>query len=324
MSKLVKSLMLVIAGLIAGAMVIPALADTPLFTNTDDRQMISEQEAIEIALNYSEESFEVVYIELDDFDEDDDQEYELVLKNDFLKVEVEIDAYSGKIKEWDVERISKDVQDSQTMITLEQAKEIALNKAGPGYRVIEIELENDDWEYELELRSDRFKIDVEIDAFTGKITEWEAKAVSSNNIAVISKERAIEIALNRAGSGFRVVEVEFDDNDDDDDAPEYEIELRSSTQKIEIEINAITSEITEWEIEIYRTESDNASSLITYERAIEIAREKIGSSPVLEEVELDEDDGRMIYEIEFNDGEREYEFKIDAVSGEILEFEIDD
>src|SRR5690554_3976451 len=330
MKKIVRSSVLVIAGLVAGVMVIPALANTPIFNDTDQRQMISEEEAIEIALNNSVETFEVVSVELDDFDDDDDQEYELLLRNDLLKVEVEIDAYSGEIDEWDVEMISKDVQDNQTMITLEQAKEIALNKAGSGYQVIKAELEDDnddddDQEYELELLSDQFKIEVEIDAYTGQITEWEAEAVTSNSAAVITRERAIEIALTRAGSGFSVSEVEFDDDDDDDDdTPEYEIELRSSTQEIEVEINAITGEITKWEVETFRTESNSNSTLITRERAIAIAREKIGSSPVLEEFELDEDDDRMIYELEFNDGEIEYDFEIDAVSGEIVEFEIDD
>lgn len=41
------------------------------------------------------------------------------------------------------------------------------------------------------------------------------------------------------------------------------------------------------------------------------------------ECELDRKDGRMIYKIEFEEGKNEYEYEIDAVSGEILKAEID-
>lgn len=37
--------------------------------------------------------------------------------------------------------------------------------------------------------------------------------------------------------------------------------------------------------------------------------------------ELDRDDGRRVYEIEFYAGEYEYEYKIDAANGEILKFD---
>lgn len=41
------------------------------------------------------------------------------------------------------------------------------------------------------------------------------------------------------------------------------------------------------------------------------------------EVELDHDDGLTIYEIEFEVGDVEYEFDINAANGSILDFEKD-
>lgn len=39
--------------------------------------------------------------------------------------------------------------------------------------------------------------------------------------------------------------------------------------------------------------------------------------------ELDEDDGRMVYEVEFDQGSTEYEYIIDALTGDILDYEFD-
>nr|WP_314982376.1 PepSY domain-containing protein [uncultured Stomatobaculum sp.] len=38
---------------------------------------------------------------------------------------------------------------------------------------------------------------------------------------------------------------------------------------------------------------------------------------------LDDDDGRGVYEIEFYVGNTEYDYKIDAYSGGIIEYDID-
>ena len=43
-----------------------------------------------------------------------------------------------------------------------------------------------------------------------------------------------------------------------------------------------------------------------------------------QKVEFDFDDGYAIYEIEFRSGRYEYEYEVDAVSGQILKSEMDD
>lgn len=55
---------------------------------------------------------------------------------------------------------------------------------------------------------------------------------------------------------------------------------------------------------------------IGYEQSKKIALSKFNGK--IEEIELDEDDGRKIYEVEIKNGNREAEIEIDAYTGEIL------
>ncbi len=69
--------------------------------------------------------------------------------------------------------------------------------------------------------------------------------------------------------------------------------------------------------------SANASELLTAEESKEIALEKIRG--IVEEVELENEDGILIYEVEVRaeDG-LEHEVIIDAQTGEIVAVELDD
>ena len=42
-----------------------------------------------------------------------------------------------------------------------------------------------------------------------------------------------------------------------------------------------------------------------------------------QKVELDRDDGRLEYELEFRSGRTEYEYTIDATTGAVLDAEVD-
>ena len=62
--------------------------------------------------------------------------------------------------------------------------------------------------------------------------------------------------------------------------------------------------------------------MISTKEAIKIAENKTGAK--VDEIELDEDDGKTVYEIELITGHTEYELTIDAFTGKILEMETDD
>ena len=70
----------------------------------------------------------------------------------------------------------------------------------------------------------------------------------------------------------------------------------------------------------------STGSLISRDKAKEIALDRAGvSSGDVSgfKCELDEDDGRWEYEIEFRCGGYEYEIKVDARSGKVLDYERD-
>lgn len=68
-------------------------------------------------------------------------------------------------------------------------------------------------------------------------------------------------------------------------------------------------------------ENRDKSEPISIERAKEVALNKFEGK--VTELELDEDDGRLIYEIEIRNGDKEVEMEIDAHTEELLELEID-
>ncbi|MCM1256221.1 MAG: PepSY domain-containing protein [Roseburia sp.] len=117
--------------------------------------------------------------------------------------------------------------------------------------------------------------------------------------------------------------------DYEDGVPVYEIKFYTSDCKYEYEINASTGAIRsqdkEWpENENIFGSSKNAGSDIGVDKAKSIAAEHAGfsvSDVIFSKAKLEKDHGNMTYEIEFYKGGMEYEYEINAQTGEILEFD---
>ena len=59
-------------------------------------------------------------------------------------------------------------------------------------------------------------------------------------------------------------------------------------------------------------------------KSIALSHAGVSESQTTEmKVQQDRDDGRLEYEVEFKSGGKEYEYTIDAASGTILDYEID-
>ncbi|MDL2263996.1 PepSY domain-containing protein [Synergistaceae bacterium OttesenSCG-928-I11] len=111
-------------------------------------------------------------------------------------------------------------------------------------------------------------------------------------------------------------------------APMYDIVLIGKNVKFKYDLNAETGEIVSFHRNGrnggYGSGADlqgSAGDYIGIERAKEIAfaHAKVDGTKVYRlEVDMDRDDGRMIYEVDFKHDGWEYEYEIDATTGKVL------
>jgi len=283
--------------------------------------------------------------------------YDIEFYKDNVEYDYEIDAATGQIREkdWDIENYTipqinnnnNNNPNHTADIGVEKAKEIALKDAGvSGVTFVKAKLDYDDGVrvYDIEFYKDNVEYDYEIDAATGQIREkdWDIENYTipqinnnPNHTADIGVEKAKEIALKDAGvSGvfFKKVKIDYEDG-----VRVYDVEFYKGNVEYEYEIDAATGQIREkdWDIENYTipqiNNNNNNNPNYTYdigvERAKEIALKDAGVSGVFfKKVKIDYEDGVRVYDVEFYKGNVEYEYEIDAATGEIRErsVEIDD
>lgn len=160
--------------------------------------------------------------------------------------------------------------------------------------------------------------------------EAGSQAAASNEY--IGEEKAKEIALNHAGvsesdANFVRVKLDYDHN-----TAEYEIEFWSDNKEYDYDINAVTGEILSFDYDAENYAKDNTNQTA---QGTEYISEEEAKAKALEHAGINEadagfvkskfeyDDGIAVYEIEFYSGKTEYEYKINAVSGEIIEYDVD-
>ncbi len=150
----------------------------------------------------------------------------------------------------------------------------------------------------------------------------------------ISVEEAKATALEDAGLSEADVTFKKAALDYDDKIHIYDIEFYTSDTEYDYEINAIDKTVLEKNIEPFQTQANPAGSEtnnsdsndIGVDSAKEIAlnHANLNEADVrFVKAELENDDGKMEYEIEFYSGGTEYDYTIDAVSGNIVEHDID-
>lgn len=154
--------------------------------------------------------------------------------------------------------------------------------------------------------------------------------------ASITEEQAKEIAANHAGVAVADVTFHSVSLEEDDGRRVYDVEFYSGSTEYDYEIDAATGDILSYDndVENFSIPQQSAQnpqgaatgSYIGDDAAKAAALQRAGLTEDQvrwEKCELDEDDGRFSYELEFSSGQHEYECEVEAFTGEILNFEQD-
>lgn len=154
---------------------------------------------------------------------------------------------------------------------------------------------------------------------------------SNNKVEAISLEEAEDIALKEVDG-----EVLKAKKDKDDGITYYDFTIVTDSEKYEVEVNAENGKVLKVEKDddyvpansntTDQTNQNNTqnNTQITAEKAQEIAMNRVGTGTLVKcELDFDDDTQKYKYEIEIKDGRVEYDLEIDAVSGEIIQYEQD-
>lgn len=138
----------------------------------------------------------------------------------------------------------------------------------------------------------------------------------------ITEQEALAVALDHAGVEESNLTSQCIKKEWDDGKEVYDIEFYADGKEYDYEISADDGSVLQADFEIEDDfensgESQSNQDEITEEDAKKIALEKVPGAEKIQ-VKKEKDDGRIVYEGEIYYENVEYEFKIDAATGEIL------
>lgn len=325
--------------------------------SASEKAYIGKENAKKIAFSHANvDSSKVASVDVEFDTEDGIMVYEIEFNIGTIEYEYDIHAVSGEIIKYskDIEDDDNDYDDvkSATYIGKEKAKAAAFAHSSVNENEVsnfKIDFDYDDKKavYEIEFETKDAEYEYVIDAITGNVLESEReskKSTASNKQSAsnqasgeyIGKSKALSVALEHAGvnkSAVKEYEVELDR---DDNKAVYDIEFKTSEAEYDYEVDAYSGKVLKFESENKGSKNTSKSNVtpkpnisqdyISKTKAKEIAfkHASVDEAKVKGlEIELDKDDGRAIYEIDFNVGNTEYDYEVDAVTGDILKSEAD-
>lgn len=285
--------------------------------------------------------------------------YEVEFHVNGTEYDYDIDALTGAVVKYQSEKSgtntsgsSSSSADTSAYIGESAAKTAALNHAGvkeSSTKYCNAWLEWDDgrpecYEVEFMVNNTRYEYKIALTSATVLESEQETYSNSGNSTttgtstssgttsgsssADIGESAAKAAALKHAGLSESQVTGLKVQRDRDDGRLEYEIEFWSGSTEYDYTINAADGTVLGADKETHASSntSSSSSSDIGSAKAKSIALSHAGvseSQTTEMKVQQDRDDGRLEYEVEFKSGGKEYEYTIDAASGTILNYEID-
>ena len=257
--------------------------------------------------------------------------YEVEFKTGGMEYEHLINAITGEIIE-DKQKLDDDNDDvivPENAINAQKARSIAFEHAGVAAEnvtdfEIDLDRKNGVTVYEVEFRAGDTEYDYVINAQTGEVVSFKKKreaASTPEQKAEITPAKAGEIAFEHAGVSRGEAADYRSKLENEDGLWVYEIEFRVGKTEYEYEIDAETGRIISAEKETKNEAAGGGEVKLTGSQAVAKALEHAGlsASQVKElECELDYEDGKPVYEIEFKYGDTEYEYEISAYDGSVV------
>ena len=279
---------------------------------------------------------DVSYITSEAEREDGKTVYEVKFVKDGVLFDVKIDAATGSLISVDTENAgnvgSSAIPDVSGTIGAEAALNAALAHAGvtdPYNSDVDYEYEGGKAIFDVEFEKDGYEYDYVVDAATGEIISFYKKSENDfpstmpSVTETIGSDAALNAALAHAGvTDPYNVDVDYDY---ERGTAVFELEFHKSGYEYEYVVDAATGEILyslKKYDEEYSPSMPDVTATIGAEAALNAALTHAGvTSPYDVETEYDYEGGKAVFEVEFKKGGYEYDYVVDALSGEIIRFE---
>lgn len=177
-----------------------------------------------------------------------------------------------------------------------------------------------------ELTTDEIR-EMVLSQYPGEITEIELDKELNKvvyEVEVISNGKEYDLTLDgNSGEVLKLKEKTVYTKENQSDDKKNDSTKEKETPNVSVKEKSTNDEKNQTEQKQNENKKNNQqeNTVINEEKAIEIAKSEFPGTLV--SMELDRDDGRLIYEIEIVNGNEEAEIEIDAYTGEILVLDID-
>ena len=259
-------------------------------------------------------------------------DYEIALSDGkILKRETEESAFSAN-------KSDKTETNKVGYIGVDAAKAAALKKASLSssqvrFKEAKLDFDGGTAHYDIEFTSGSCEYEFEIDAVTGDTVKYQkeydndkassAPKTSAENGITLNEAKAI--ALKKVSLSASQVKFTKAISDTDDGILYYDIEFISGNYEYEFEIRAKDGKITDFDKEKAEVKASaskpSKSEYITSQKAQSIALSpaKLKAEQVKGlKAEFEKENGLAVFEVEFEYGKYEYEYKINAENGKII------
>lgn len=208
-----------------------------------------------------------------------------------------------------------------------------LNQSDVTRLTVELDAEDGIMIYEVEFHTAEYEYEYGINAASGEVVYSEKethsprdeddKPVLPPEFTLISEEKAIAAALSHAGlESAEAIQCELEK---ERNVHYYEVEFSAGGVEYEYLVDALTGKVVRHEKEHPESDHPVSTDPSVETMSVETIKATVMAHAGVTEVtdfscELERDHNRLVYKVEFKGSSVEYEYIVDALTGEILHF----